>query len=78
MSGPTDSEVARKTLRLMPKTRDAVLDLLLTEAGLAIVPAPREPLGFKYVKTCNCPANLGVTPEVALAVVIARHLRTPK
>lgn len=80
MSKPTNSELARKQLRAMPQTRDAVLNLVLIEAGLMVVDAPSDtnPHGLKLVKTCNCPANLGVTAELALATVIARHLRNQR
>ena len=63
-----NSEQARKQLRSMPQTRDAVLHLLLIEAGLAFQDGV-------LVKTANVQANLGMTPEYALSRVIAKHLR---
>ena len=63
-----NSEQARKQLRSMPQTRDAVLHLLLIEAGLAFQDGV-------LVKTANVQANLGMKPEYALARVIAKHLR---
>ena len=64
-----NSEQARKQLRSMPQTRDAVLHLLLIEAGLAF------DASATLVKTANVPSNLGMKPEYALARVIAKHLR---
>lgn len=72
MDATANSEQARRQLRSMPQTRDAILHLLLIEAGLAFdttdTPA-------SLVKTANVPANLGMKPEYALARVIAKHLR---
>lgn len=68
MDATTNSEQARRQLRSMPQTRDAVLHLLLIEAGLAFD-------DLTLVKTANVPANVGMTPELALAKVIAKHLR---
>ncbi len=64
----TNSERARQQLRAMPQTRDAILHLLLIEAGLAFE-------GGELVKTANVQANVGMRPEYALARVIAKHLR---
>lgn len=75
MSLTTNSEVARKQLRAMPQTRDAVLNLLLIETGLTIIDDPASPHGLKLVKTHNTRGNLGMTPELAIASAIARHLR---
>lgn len=74
MDAQTNAEQARRSLRAMPQTRDVILNLLLIEAGLTFSPQPGAPFP-KLVKTANVPANLGVTPELALAAVIARHLR---
>lgn len=68
MDATTNSEQARRQLRSMPQTRDAILHLLLIEAGLAFDDST-------LVKTANVPANVGMTPELALATVIAKHLR---
>lgn len=69
MDATTNSEQARRQLRSMPQTRDAVLHLLLIEAGLAF------DASATLVKTANVPSNLGMKPEYALARVIAKHLR---
>ena len=69
MDATTNSEQARRQLRSMPQTRDAVLHLLLIEAGLAFDDSAT------LVKTANVPANVGMTPELTLAKVIAKHLR---
>ena len=69
MDATTNSEQARRQLRSMPQTRDAVSHLLLIEAGLAF------DASATLVKTANVPANLGMKPEYALARVIAKHLR---
>lgn len=65
----TNSARAKQQLRAMPQTRDAILHLLLIEAGLAF------DASATLVKTANVPANVGVKPEYALARVIAKHLR---
>ena len=75
MSRPTNSDIARKQLRSMPQTRDAVLNLVMLEAGLTVVDDPASPFGLKLVKMYNTQANIGMTPELALATVIAKHLR---
>ena len=68
----TNSTRAKQQLRAMPQTRDAILHLLLIEAGLAF-DATDTPASL--VKTANVPSNLGMKPEYALARVIAKHLR---
>ncbi len=65
----TNSTRAKQQLRAMPQTRDAILHLLLIEAGLAFDES------VNLVKTANVPANLGMKPEYAFARVIAKHLR---
>lgn len=72
MDATKNSEQARNQLRSMPQTRDAILHLLLIEAGLALDTSGSPSL---LVKTANVPANLGMEPEYALARVIAKHLR---
>ena len=62
------SEQARKQLCSMPQTRDAVLHLLLIEAGLTFHDGA-------LVRAAAVQANHGTTPEHALARVIAKHLR---
>lgn len=52
----------------MPQTRDAILNLLLIEAGVHFADGA-------LVKTANVSANVGVRPETALVRVIAKHLR---
>ena len=69
MDATANSEQARRQLRSMPQTRDAILHLLLIEAGLAFDES------VNLVKTATVPANLGMKPEYALARVIAKHLR---
>lgn len=69
MDATANSEQARRQLRSMPQTRDAILHLLLIEAGLAFDSSAA------LVKTANVPSNLGMKPEYALARVIAKHLR---
>ena len=69
MDAIANSEQARRQLRSMPQTRDAILHLLLIEAGLAF------DASATLVKTANVPSNLGMKPEYALARVIAKHLR---
>ena len=69
MDATANSEQARRQLRSMPQTRDAVLHLLLIEAGLAF------DASATLVKTANVPSNLGMKPEYALARVIAKHRR---
>lgn len=75
VSTATNSEIARRQLRSMPQTRDAVLNLLLIEAGLMVVDDTTYPHGLRLVKAQNTQGNLGMTPELALATVIAKHLR---
>lgn len=69
------SEAARRQLRSLRQTRDAVLNLLLIEAGLMVVDCPAAPTGCKLVKQANLPSNIGMTPELALASTVIRHLR---
>lgn len=69
MDATANSEQARRQLRSMPQTRDAILHLLLIEAGLAFDES------VNLVKTANVPANLGMKPEYVLARVITKHLR---
>lgn len=67
-----DEEQARHTLQGLPHTRDTVLNLVLIEAGLRIE-------NGELKKTCNISANLGMTPELALARVVVRYLgRKPR
>lgn len=68
-------EAARRQLRSLRQTRDTVLNLLLIEAGLLIVDDPAAPSGCKLVKQAVAPPNTGMTPELALATVVIRHLR---
>lgn len=72
MSAIANSEQARRQLRSMPQTRDAVLHLLLIEAGVEFLSGIEH---SHLVKIANVPANVGMTPELALATVIAKHLR---
>lgn len=67
MDATINSEQARRQLRSMPQTRDAILHLLLIETGLTLV-------NGTLVKTANVQANLGMAPEFALAKTITRHL----
>ena len=71
----TNSTRAKQQLRAMPQTRDAILHLLLIEAGLAFEVSENPTTLSKLVKTANVPSNLGMKPEYALARVIAKHLR---
>ena len=70
-----DEEQAQHSLRRMPHTRDTVLNLVLIEAGLRIE-------NDELVRTRNIDAsgaNLGLTPELALARVVVRYLgRKPR
>lgn len=74
-----NSDKARAELRAMPQTRDAVLRLLLIEAGLTFDTTFCGPGEYgQLCKTANVEANLGRKPEHALARVIAKHLRIGK
>ena len=75
MDATANSEQARRQLRSMPQTRDAILHLLLIEAGLAFEVSENPTTLSKLVKTADVPSNLGMKPEYALARVIAKHLR---
>lgn len=68
-----NSSQARQELRRMQQTTEAVLRLLLIEAGVAYVDMPGRPYP-KLVKTGNNAVNQGRTPEMALSVVAMRHL----
>lgn len=61
------SNQAHAELRTCSMTVETVFNLVLLEAGLAIVDG-------SIRKVSNVHANLGMRPELAIARVVARHL----